>query len=102
MMKKRSARVSYFGATRSESCLSLEAFASDASIYRIQPTKVISPESEREAVAAVTEAIAAGKIITPRGGGTGLAGAALGRGYVVNCSRLTDIINISMASKTVT
>ncbi|MCP4566550.1 MAG: FAD-binding protein [FCB group bacterium] len=63
---------------------------------------MISPESEREAVAAVTEAIAAGKTITPRGGGTGLAGAALGRGYVVNCSRLTDIINISMASKTVT
>jgi len=79
-----------------------EAYASDASLYRIVPARVECPATERELTALVVSALADGLPITPRGGGTGLSGGALGRSLVVDCSRLTRIGSISSESNTVT
>lgn len=91
----------YFGTSQLDSLLSREAYASDGSIYRIVPAKVICPACEDEAIAAVGEAFKKGISVTSRGGGTGLAGGALGRGYVIDCSRLTSIKNINVVDRTV-
>ncbi len=91
----------YFGQGKLESYISREAYASDGSIYRIMPEKVFCPTSEEQAVSIVLDALANGKTITPRGGGTGLAGGAIGGGYIIDCSRLTAIKNIDIDKKTV-
>lgn len=94
-MVDRRKKVGYFGASQLSARISREAYASDASIYRVLPGKVICPRSETEAVAAVAAALQHRIPITPRGAGTGLAGGALGTGYVIDCSRLTQISRIS-------
>jgi FAD/FMN-containing dehydrogenase/Fe-S oxidoreductase len=96
-----STMLKYFGASRLEASISREAYASDASIYRVNPAKVICPTHEDETVEAVREAFKAGLPVTPRGGGTGLAGGALGSGYVIDCSRLTAIKEIDIEKSAV-
>lgn len=100
-MKDKTKIVEYFGSSRLASAVSREAYASDGSIYRIKPEKVICPKTETEAVAAVNEAFLLNKPVTPRGAGTGLAGGALGKGYIIDCSRLTEVKKISEGERTV-
>lgn len=85
-----------------DSSASLYAYASDASLYCIPPAEVVCPDTETEAVSVVSRALEGRKPITPRGGGTGLAGGALGRGCIIDCSHLTEIRSISTSGKTVT
>ncbi len=90
-MKDKSKTVGSFGPSRLRSLASREAYASDASIYRILPRQVLCPLSVEATVSVIAGALKGGIPVTPRGGGTGLAGGALGTGYVIDCSRLTGI-----------
>ena len=54
----------------------LEAYASDASIYRGNPRVVLIPKEERRLKEAVKVLLANGHSITPRGAGTGQIGRA--------------------------
>ena len=62
-------------------------FATDASVYRELPRAVAFPRSEADIVACVRFAGRYGVPITPRAGGTSLAGQAVGKGLIVDISR---------------
>src|SRR5437764_6348145 len=62
-------------------------YATDASIYQIEPAAVAFPRSAQEASAVITAGIEAGLAITPRGAGTSLVGNAIGEGLVIDFSR---------------
>jgi FAD/FMN-containing dehydrogenase/Fe-S oxidoreductase len=100
LMKDRKS-IRFFGASHIDAPIAREAYASDASIYRIHPLRIICPTTEEQAVVEVASALSDGVSITPRGGGTGLAGGALGKGVIIDCSRLTAIKHISIDNKTV-
>jgi len=67
--------------------LTRQLYATDASIYQIEPLAVAFPRSPQQAAAVIRAAIEAGIPITPRGAGTGLAGGAIGEGLVVDLAR---------------
>jgi len=75
---------------------SLCAYASDASIYAIEPEEVIQPVNEKEIATAIEKAIGRGLSITPRGGGTGLAGGALGSGIILDFGKYNGIIEVDL------
>jgi FAD/FMN-containing dehydrogenase/Fe-S oxidoreductase len=62
-------------------------FATDASIYQIEPQAAAFPRSAPEASAVICAGIDAGLSITPRGAGTSLVGNAIGDGLIVDFSR---------------
>src|SRR5437773_6066974 len=62
-------------------------FATDASIYQIEPQAAAFPRSALEASAVICAGIDAGLSITPRGAGTSLVGNAIGDGWIVDFSR---------------
>jgi glycolate oxidase len=61
----------------------LTRLSRDQSIYRVQPLAAVVPRDAADVVAAVCACRDAGVPITCRGGGSGTAGAALGRGVVM-------------------
>src|SRR5437867_8963059 len=67
--------------------LTRQLYATDASIYQIEPLAVAFPKSERQASAIIEAAAHAGVSIIPRGAGTGLVGGAIGEGLVIDFSR---------------
>ena len=67
--------------------LARQMYATDASIYRIEPVGVAFPRNGEEAADVIRRAADAGLSIIPRGAGTGLAGGALGDGLVVEFAR---------------
>ena len=67
--------------------LSRQLYATDASIYQIEPTGVAFPRSARQASAVIQAGIDAGVSIIPRGAGTSLSGGAIGDGLIVEFSR---------------
>jgi FAD/FMN-containing dehydrogenase/Fe-S oxidoreductase len=70
-------------------------YSTDASVYRERPLAVVFPASEADLVACV-RFCAQHKIgLTPRAGGTSLAGQAVGDGLIVDVSRhLRNIVEI--------
>ncbi|PYK36919.1 MAG: FAD-binding oxidoreductase, partial [Verrucomicrobia bacterium] len=75
--------------------LTRQLYATDASIYQIEPIGVAFPRSAREASAVIRAAADAGVPVTPRGAGTSLVGNAIGEGLIVEFSRynrqITDL-----------
>ncbi|HEY5912783.1 MAG TPA: FAD-linked oxidase C-terminal domain-containing protein, partial [Verrucomicrobiae bacterium] len=75
--------------------LTRQLYATDASIYRIEPVAVAFPRGARQASALIEAAMQAGVAVIPRGAGTGLVGGAIGDGLVVDFSRhnrqITDL-----------
>src|SRR5438477_11299644 len=75
--------------------LTRQLYATDASIYQLQPAAVAFPRSARQASAIIMAAADAGIPITPRGAGTGLSGGAIGDGLIVEFARynrqITDL-----------
>jgi len=67
--------------------LTRQLYATDASIYQIEPLAVAFPRSPRQAAEVIRAAIDAGIPVTPRGAGTGLAGGAVGPGIIVDLAR---------------
>ncbi len=64
-----------------------QLFATDASIYQIEPYAVAFPRSPEETSQVIQAAAAESVPIIPRGAGTGLAGGAVGSGLVIDFSR---------------
>lgn len=62
-------------------------YSSDASNYRVWPTAVVFPRHADDVLAAMDVARAHGLAVTSRGGGTSIAGNAVGAGLVLDFSR---------------
>ena len=67
--------------------LTRQLYATDASIYQIQPAGVAFPRSAQEASTVIRTAADSGIPVTPRGAGTSLVGNAIGDGLIVEFSR---------------
>jgi len=67
--------------------LTRQLYATDASIYQIEPVGAAFPKSAQEASAVIRAAADANISITPRGAGTSLVGNAIGEGLIVEFSR---------------
>ncbi len=67
--------------------LTRQAYATDASVYQIEPLAVAFPSNAHEAGSIIQAAAQAGVPVTPRGAGTGLSGGAIGNGVVVDLAR---------------
>ena len=69
-----------------------QLFATDASPYQIVPAAVAFPKTTSEAANVIQAALTAGITVTPRGGGTGLSGGAIGEGLIVDFARHNRVI----------
>src|SRR3982074_1151389 len=82
--------------------LTRQLYATDASIYQIEPAGVAFPQTAPEASAAIRAAADAGVSVTPRGAGTSLVGNAIGEGLIVDFSRHNrKIDNLTVDNRTV-
>ncbi|HYL34047.1 MAG TPA: FAD-linked oxidase C-terminal domain-containing protein [Stellaceae bacterium] len=62
-------------------------YATDASIYQIEPTGVVVPRDAEDVAAAFAIAREEGIALLPRGGGTSQCGQTVGRALVLDCSK---------------
>ncbi|MEX1178677.1 MAG: FAD-binding and (Fe-S)-binding domain-containing protein [Nitriliruptor sp.] len=77
-------------------------YSTDASLYRVPPLAVAFPRHRDEVVAALEVARSLGVGLTVRGGGTSIAGNAVGPGIVLDTSRhLTAIRDLDPEARTV-
>ncbi|MER6976134.1 FAD-binding and (Fe-S)-binding domain-containing protein [Streptomyces carpinensis] len=77
-------------------------YSYDASNYRVEPVAVAFPRTVDDVVAAVAACRASGTAITARGGGTSMAGNAVGPGLVLDFSRHMDhVLAIDEDARTV-
>ena len=67
--------------------LTRQLYATDASIYEVEPLAVGFPRNAKQTSALVQAAVEANIPVIPRGSGTGLAGGAIGEGLVLDFSR---------------
>ncbi len=67
-------------------------YATDASIYQIEPIGVVRPRSVGDVEAALAIAREEGVPVLPRGGGTSQAGQTVGEALVLDCSAHLDRI----------
>src|SRR5215471_13023120 len=82
--------------------LTRQLYATDASIYRVEPIAVAFPRGARQASAVVQAAAQAGVPVIPRGAGTGLVGGAIGEGLIVDFSRHNrEISDLDLEKRTV-
>jgi FAD/FMN-containing dehydrogenase/Fe-S oxidoreductase len=82
--------------------LTRQLYATDASLYQLQPAAVAFPRSAQQASSIITAAADAGVPITPRGAGTGLSGGAIGDGLIVEFSRYNrQITELNLEARTV-
>jgi FAD/FMN-containing dehydrogenase/Fe-S oxidoreductase len=65
-------------------------YATDASIYQIEPLGVVVPKSREDATAAIAIAREEGVPVLPRGGGTSQCGQTVARALVIDCSKHLD------------
>ncbi|MER7395267.1 FAD-binding and (Fe-S)-binding domain-containing protein [Streptomyces sp. NPDC000151] len=65
----------------------LAAYAYDASNYRVPPMAVVFPTRADDVIAVVKTCVATGTPLVSRGGGTSMAGNAIGPGVVLDFSR---------------
>jgi len=62
-------------------------YATDASIYQVEPVGVITPRTTEGAASAIAIAREAGVPVLPRGGGTSQCGQTVNRALVIDCSK---------------
>src|SRR5438046_1334212 len=67
--------------------LTRKLYATDASLYQIEPRGVALPRNAQQASAVIRAAADASMPVTPRGAGTSLVGNAIGGGLIVEFSR---------------
>ncbi|MFV0253453.1 MAG: FAD-binding and (Fe-S)-binding domain-containing protein [Beutenbergiaceae bacterium] len=76
-------------------------YSTDASNYRVVPQVVVFPRSTDDVLAALATAAEHGAPITARGGGTSVAGNAVGPGVVLDFSRhLNQVLQIDPDART--
>lgn len=77
------------------------AFSSDASLYRVTPTAVVFPHDHAEVAATLEVCRRAGVPVTARGGGTSIAGNAVGAGVVLDFSRyMNRVVSVDPETRT--
>jgi FAD/FMN-containing dehydrogenase/Fe-S oxidoreductase len=75
-------------------------YATDASFYQIMPAGVVVPRSIDEALRALAICRDAGRIVTPRGGGTSQCGQTVNHGIVIDFSRhLNRIVALDVENR---
>ena len=93
-------------ATSAEVRLSLHdrlLYATDASIYQVEPLAVVVPRSLEQGVAVMRVCAKHGLPILPRGSGTALAGQSVNRAVIIDFSQhCRGILNIESASRRAT
>src|SRR5215472_4462409 len=62
-------------------------YATDASIYQVEPIGVIVPEEIGDVAATLAIAREEGVPVVPRGGGTSQCGQTVNRALVIDCSK---------------
>jgi FAD/FMN-containing dehydrogenase/Fe-S oxidoreductase len=78
-------------------------YSTDASIYQILPVGVAWPKNDEEVIAAVECALKNNTPVLPRGGGTSLAGQAIGKALILDFSRYMDsLLDLNLEERTVT
>ena len=76
-------------------------YATDASIYQVEPVGVIVPETIDDVAAALAIAREEGIPILPRGGGTSQCGQTVNRALVIDCSKhLRRILHVDAETRT--
>jgi FAD/FMN-containing dehydrogenase/Fe-S oxidoreductase len=82
--------------------LTRQLYATDASLYQMQPAAVSFPRSAQQASSIIIAAADAGIPITPRGAGSGLSGGAIGDGLIVEFARYNrQITELNLEARTV-
>lgn len=82
--------------------LTRQLYATDASLYQMEPAAVAFPRDAQQASAVIRAAAERGIAITPRGAGTGLVGGAIGDGLIVEFARFNrQISNLDLERRTV-
>ena len=75
-------------------------YATDASFYQIMPAGVVVPRSIDEALRALAICRDAGRIVTPRGGGTSQCGQTVNHGIVIDFSKhLNRIVSLDVENR---
>jgi FAD/FMN-containing dehydrogenase/Fe-S oxidoreductase len=78
-------------------------YATDASMYQVEPLGVLLPRHRDDVLAAVEEAARFGLPVLPRGSGSSLAGSAVGAALVVDTTRHLDaVLALDVEARTVT
>jgi FAD/FMN-containing dehydrogenase/Fe-S oxidoreductase len=67
-------------------------YATDASIYQIEPLGVVVPKDKEDVAAALQIAREEGVPVLPRGGGTSQCGQTVGHALVLDCSKYMDSV----------
>ena len=73
----------------------LTMYATDASAYKELPSAVIFPQSIDDIREIIKYALESGESLIPRTAGTSLAGKVVGKGIVVDQSKLNNIIELN-------
>jgi FAD/FMN-containing dehydrogenase/Fe-S oxidoreductase len=82
--------------------LTRKLYATDASIYQIEPLGVAFPRNTQQASTVIRAAADASVPITPRGAGTSLVGNAIGEGLIVEFSRYNrQITDLSLEKRSI-
>src|SRR6476469_1269893 len=77
-------------------------YATDASLYQLEPAAVAFPRSAHQASSVIVAAAEANMPVTPRGAGSGLSGGAIGDGLIVDFSRYNrQITDLKLEARTV-
>ncbi|MEA2942224.1 MAG: hypothetical protein QOD09_2753 [Bradyrhizobium sp.] len=75
-------------------------YATDASFYQIMPAGVVVPRTMDEALRALAIAREAGRVVTPRGGGTSQCGQTVNDGIVIDFSKyLNRIVSLDVENR---
>src|SRR5947207_5783272 len=82
--------------------LTRKLYATDASLYQLEPAAVAFRRSARQASTIIMAAADANMPVTPRGAGSGLSGGAIGDGLIVEFSRYNRLItDLNLEARTV-
>jgi len=82
--------------------LTRQLYATDASLYQLEPAAVAFPRSAQQASAIINAAADSNMPVTPRGAGSGLSGGAIGDGVIVDFSRYNrQITDLNLEARTV-
>src|SRR5256714_6161034 len=82
--------------------LTKNLYATDASLYQLEPAAVAFPRSAGQASAIIRAAADANVPVTPRGAGSGLSGGAIGDGLIVEFTRYNrQITDLNLDARTV-
>lgn len=76
-------------------------YATDASIYQVEPVGVLVPRTVDDVAAAIEIAREQGVPVLPRGGGTSQCGQTVNRALVIDCSKhLRRVLDLDVAGRT--